>query len=293
MNQKATVIGTGRMGSALATALFSKGFATTVWNRTVSKTEPLARLGLRVAQSVLEAVNAADVIIVNILNYNSTKQLLQHPEIESALRGKILVQLTTGTPNEAKEMESWARSHAIEYLDGALLSYPMNIGKPEAAVLYSGPEELFNRVKPVLVAFGDNAMLVGNEIGQASALDIAVMAAFCANTMFGFLYGYIVCEAEKLSVGKYMQFVKSLLPVVEMTLNDMCGKLQQKDYSGDQASLEAWSVAPKELVEWCREHGVDHSMITPQLLLFERAIKAGKGQSDFAYFYEVLKGGSR
>lgn len=30
MNQKVTVIGTGRMGSALATALFSKGFATTV-----------------------------------------------------------------------------------------------------------------------------------------------------------------------------------------------------------------------------------------------------------------------
>ena len=292
MNQKATVVGTGRMGSALAAALFSKGFATTVWNRTVSKTEPLARLGLRVAESVLEAVNAADVIIVNILNYNSTKQLLQHPEIEAALRGKILVQLTTGTPDEAREMESWARFHAIEYLDGALLSYPMNIGKPEAAVLYSGPEELFNRVKPVLVAFGDNAMLVGNEIGQASALDIALMAAFCANTMFGFLYGYIVCEAEKLSVGKYMQFVKSLLPVVEISLNDMCGKLQQKDYSGDQASLEAWSVAPKELVDWCREHRVDHSMITPQLVLFERAIKAGKGQSDFSYFYEVLKGGS-
>jgi 3-hydroxyisobutyrate dehydrogenase-like beta-hydroxyacid dehydrogenase len=292
VNQKATVIGTGRMGSALATALFDKGFVTTVWNRTVSKTEPLARLGLRAAQSVLEAVNAADAIIVNVLNYDSTKQLLRHPEIESALRGRILVQLTTGTPDEAKEMDSWARAHGIEYLDGAILSYPMNIGKPEATVLYSGPEELFNRVKPVLLAFGDNAMLVGNEIGQASALDIAVMAAFCANTMFGFLYGYIVCEAEKLSVGRYLQFVKSLLPVVGMTLDDMCGKLQQKDYNGDQASLEAWSVAPKELVQWCREHGVDHSMITPQLLLFERAIKAGKGQSDFSYFYEVLKGGS-
>jgi hypothetical protein len=60
-------------------------------------------------------------------------------------------------------------------------------------------------------------------------------------------------------------------------------------YTGDQASLEAWSVAPKELADWCREHGVDHGMITPQIALFEKAIKSGKGQSDFAYLYEVLK----
>ena len=31
MNDKVTVIGAGRMGSALATALFHKGFVTTVW----------------------------------------------------------------------------------------------------------------------------------------------------------------------------------------------------------------------------------------------------------------------
>ena len=42
MNQKVAVIGTGRMGSALAAALLNKGFATTVWNRTAAKTEPLS-----------------------------------------------------------------------------------------------------------------------------------------------------------------------------------------------------------------------------------------------------------
>jgi len=120
MNQKVTVIGTGRMGSALAAALFKKGFATTVWNRTASKTEPLARLGLRVVPTILEAVDQAEVIIVNITNYNSTTQLLRQSEIESALRGKILIQLTTGTPDEAREMESWARQCGISYLDGAM-----------------------------------------------------------------------------------------------------------------------------------------------------------------------------
>jgi hypothetical protein len=94
------------MGSALATALFNKGFGAMIRNRTASKTEPLSRIGLGVTQSVPEAVNEADVIIVNINDYNLTLQLLQHRDIESALPGKILVQLSSGTPNEAKEMEA-------------------------------------------------------------------------------------------------------------------------------------------------------------------------------------------
>jgi 3-hydroxyisobutyrate dehydrogenase-like beta-hydroxyacid dehydrogenase len=292
MNQKVTVIGTGRMGSALAAALFHKGFATTVWNRTASKTEPLSRLGLRAAQSLLEAVNDADVIVVNIDSYDSTTQLLRHPDIESALRGRILVQLSSGTPDEAREMESWARQCGISYLDGAIWSAPTAIGTPECtALLYSGSEELFNRVKPVLLAFGENTRFVGNEIGQASALDIAVLAGFAMNAMFGFLQGYIVCEAENISVETYMQFVKRVAPGLKGVFH-IYGRLQEKDYVGDQASLEAWSVGPKALISWCRDHGGDHSIADAQLSLFEKAIKAGKGQADFAYLYEVLRKGS-
>ena len=44
---------------------------------------------------------------------------------ESALRGKVLVQLSSGTPDEAREMESWARPRGIDYLDGAIMNYPV------------------------------------------------------------------------------------------------------------------------------------------------------------------------
>jgi 3-hydroxyisobutyrate dehydrogenase-like beta-hydroxyacid dehydrogenase len=130
MNQKIAVIGTGRMGSALASAVFNKGFTTTVWNRTAAKATPLAQLGLHVAANLLEAIGEADVVVVNISGYDSTKQLLRYPGIQSGLRGKILVQLTTGTPDEAREMgtglshmgsntstvRSWAMQSTLENL---------------------------------------------------------------------------------------------------------------------------------------------------------------------------------
>lgn len=291
MTQKVAVIGTGRMGSALASALFNKGFATTVWNRTAAKAESLVKLGLRVAPGVLEAVNEADVVIVNITNYDSTKQLLRHPQIESAFRGKILIQLTTGTPDEAREMESWTQRHAIEYLDGAILGNPSDIGKPQVLTLYSGSEELFNRVKPILLAFGENATFVGKEIGHASALDMAALA-FGVGAMFGFLQGFIVYESENLPVDGYMHSIKGLLPVLETVFSGLLETIRAKSYDNTQASLDVYAACPRELIKWCGTHGVDHSFADPQLALMDKAIKSGKGHADFAYLYEIIKKGS-
>jgi len=49
MNQKVIIIGAGRVGSALAAALYKRRFDTTVWNLTSSKTESLSGLGLPIA----------------------------------------------------------------------------------------------------------------------------------------------------------------------------------------------------------------------------------------------------
>src|SRR5262245_55155592 len=116
MNHKVSVIGTGRMGSALATALHNKGFSTTVWNRSSSKTEALARLGLSVAPSLAAAALESDVTVVNVSDYSATQQLLQVPGVVAALAGKVMVQLSSGIPQEARHMESWARQHDISYL---------------------------------------------------------------------------------------------------------------------------------------------------------------------------------
>jgi 3-hydroxyisobutyrate dehydrogenase-like beta-hydroxyacid dehydrogenase len=291
MSQKIAVIGTGRMGSALASALFNKGFTTRVWNRTAAKAAPLAQLGLHVEASVLGAVKEADVIVVSISNYGSTKQLRCHPEIESGLRGKILVQLTTGTPDEAREMESWAQSHGIEYLDGAILGNPSDIGKPQVIALYSGSDALFNRMKPILLAFGDNAMFVGKEIGHASALDMVALA-FGVGAMFSFLQGFIVYETENLPVDGYMQSIRSLLPVPETVFSGLLATIRAKDYDNTQASLEVYAACPRELIRWCGKHGMDHSFADPQRSLIDKAIKAGKGHADFAYLFEIMKNGS-
>ena len=288
MNHKVSVIGTGRMGSALATALHNKGSSTTVWNRTSSKTVPLARLGLRVAESLKAAALASDVIIVNVNDYSTTQQLLQDPAVASALAGKILVQLTSGIPQEARDMESWARQHEISYLDGAIMSYPSGIGALECTIFYSGPEEVFTRVKPVLMALGGNTLFVGTAIGHASALDLAGLT-FVLGAMFGFVQGYIVSEAEGIPPEAFIGSIKGLLPVIGEILEAISTRIRKKDYAGSEATLEGWSIGSKELIEWSKGGRLDSRIADAQIGVFEQAIKAGQGQADFAYLYEIFR----
>lgn len=288
MSLKVSVAGMGRMGSALATALFRKGFSTTVWNRTPAKTEPLARLGLQVARSLEEAARVSDALIVIVSDYATAQQLLQEPGVVSALSGKILLQLGTGTPQEARQMESWANQHNISYLDGAIMSYPSGIGAPECTIFYSGSEQVFERLKPVLMALGGNTLFVGKAIGHASALDMAGLA-FVLSTMFGFLEGYIVCKEEGLPPEAFMESVKSMLPTIEGMLGGISTRIQGEEYTGNEATIEAWSVGPRELMAWCKEHGMGHGIAGAQHHLFEQAMKAGRAQDDFAYFYEIMR----
>ena len=287
MRQTVTVVGTGRMGSALAKALSDSGFQTSVWNRTRSKAEPLANLGIRVATSLQDAVSCSEVILINVSDYTTTLQLLEDSSVGAAVRGKVLVQLTTGTPDDARRLESWASHHGAGYLDGAIMSYPSGVGTPECTIFYSGSTTLFERVKPTLLALGGNSLHVGEPIGHASACDMASLS-FVLGSMFGFVGGYVVCEKEGITAEAYMNSVKDLLPVTADILAGLSVNLEKKQYAGDEATIGVWSACPRELIAWCKARGFRHDVASAQLSLFDAAIKSGHGDADFGYVYEIM-----
>lgn len=292
MSFKVTVIGTGRMGSALATALFRNGCDTTVWNRTASKTEALSKLGVKVASTLAEAVEHADIVVVNISDYNSTRQLFHQTDIEKLLCGKIVVQLSTGIPQEARKMEAWARGCGIHYLDGAILGSPGGVGTPACTMFYSGPEEVFHRAKPILSAFGERTLFVGNEIGHAAAFDLAILT-FGVSSMLGFLQGQVVWEAEGLAPGGFLETIKGMMPTLELLFADMSRRIATKDYRGDQASLEAYAIVVKQLVSWLEDRRSEHRVPDAFASLMDHAIHAGKSQADLACLFEFMAAPSR
>lgn len=101
------VIGLGRMGSALAKALVTSGKSVTVWNRSQGKAEALERIGALKAETPAAAIASSSTLIVCLSDYAATSILLDEARVTDLLQGKTLIQLTSGTPKQARHLEQW------------------------------------------------------------------------------------------------------------------------------------------------------------------------------------------
>ena len=176
-----TMIGLGAMGSALARVLVKAGHGVTVWNRSPQRIEPLVALGATGAASVSEAVRASPLILVCIDNYAATRGLLESDQVAPHLAGRTLVQMSTGTPKEARDSEAWVTGRGGAYLDVAIEQYPEGIGSADGRLLIARSDAAFARAEPFLKCFAGNLRYLGENIGAAATLDLAELAMDLGN----------------------------------------------------------------------------------------------------------------
>jgi 3-hydroxyisobutyrate dehydrogenase-like beta-hydroxyacid dehydrogenase len=284
-----SVLGLGYMGSALARAFLAKQHAVTVWNRTASKAQPLAEAGAKVAASVAEAVTTSDVTVVCVLDYATSNALLQTPEIADRLTGKTLIQLPTGTPQEARTSAAWATQHGVTYLDGAIMATPLEIGTPECTLLYSGAQTVFDRYKPLLLSLGGNSLFVGENPGHAAALEGGLLS-FLYATWIGFLHGAALCESEEISIESYLsatlQMLAGPLPLLMKSSAEM---VRQRSYRSLVASLNANISAIEHIVQFSDENGVDRALPACLVASLKQTAAAGHGEDDLAAVFEIFR----
>ncbi|MFY1825850.1 NAD(P)-dependent oxidoreductase [Myxococcus fulvus] len=291
MKPHISVIGAGRMGSALVKAFLQSGYTTTVWNRTRARCEPLAAAGARIADSVRDAVHIANVVIVNVNDYDTSDALLRQDEVTRELRGKVLVQLTSGSPKLAREQATWARQHGIDYLDGAIMATPDLIGQPHCTLLYAGPKALYAKHQAVLVALGGNTQHVSEDEGHASALDSAILFQMWGS-LFSGLQAAAICRAEGIALDALGPHLEAVAPMIQFGVADLLQRIQKEQYGADPqspATLDTHNVAFQHLLHLCEERNIHRAIPEAMDALIQTARKAGHGQDDFSVLARFLR----
>jgi len=282
-----SVIGMGLMGSALGKAFLDKGSEVTVWNRTQSKCEPLVKQGAVAAPTVAKAIAASPISVFCISDYNATNTILEPEDVRRALDGSVVVQLSSGTPQEARDSEALMLDCGAAYLDGAILAFPRSIGTPEAAILVSGPTSAFEKHKDTLASLG-NTVFLGENIGLASTNDTAVLSFFMS-ALAGFIHGALIFESEGLSVEDYLALTESVMPVVGAEFRQITDRIKNGKYDDTDAELNAWAGGADHLVQVSRENRIAGGV--PEFLsgIFHKAISAGHGKHDIAALIEGFR----
>jgi 3-hydroxyisobutyrate dehydrogenase-like beta-hydroxyacid dehydrogenase len=284
-----TVIGLGSMGSALARALVRHGHETTVWNRTAARTMPLVAEGAKAAASVEAAVEASPLLLVCIDDYRSTRDLLGPPDVSALLAGRTLIQLTTGSPQEAREAEEWAQRRRAGYLDGAIMAYPAEIGRPDAMILASGAEPAFRRSEPYLRCLGGDLRYLGERAGAAATLDLALLT-YNFGTILGLVHGALMCEAEGIGIDRLgTMFTASRAALMGERARQRADVIHHARFSDPGASLSVWNGALQRIREQARAAGINAEFPDFAAAIFERAIAAGLAGEDVTALIKVLR----
>jgi 3-hydroxyisobutyrate dehydrogenase-like beta-hydroxyacid dehydrogenase len=243
-----SVIGLGAMGRALAGALLSAGHPTTAWNRTAEKADQVA--GARRATTVEEAIAGSELTIVCLLDDSVARDIVE--PAAGALDGRVLVNLTSGSPIGARDWEERIVAHGAAYLDGGIIAMPEAIGSAEAFIFYGGEEGVFRRVESTLTALG-RPIWLGDDVGLAPGYDMALLSG-----MYGLYAGAQHAVALVASVGgDASAFTRELLvPWMESMVPFAAGAANPEGYVPDSFNPAMQAVSLTNLLEASDVQGV-------------------------------------
>lgn len=280
-----SVIGLGMMGTALAQAFLKEGRPTTVWNRTPGKAEKLGEQGADVAGTAAEAIAASPLILICVLDYAAVQEILE--QAGDVLAGRAVVNLTNGSPAQARQTAAWAAKHGAEYLDGGIMAVPQMIGTFGAFVLYSGSSKAFEAWQPALKKLGSTKYL-GDDPGLAPLYDLALLSA-----MYGMYGGFFHAVAMVRSAGIQAESFTSLvvpwLQAMSASMPRIAQAVDANDHQTDVSSLYINQTGFVNFNDASRELGISTELITPMQALIDRGVAEGHGADGLSRIIEMIQ----
>ncbi|MFJ8668075.1 NAD(P)-dependent oxidoreductase [Streptomyces sp. NPDC093600] len=279
-----SVLGLGMMGSALAGAFLDAGHRVTVWNRSPAKAGPLVARGAVPAGSAAEAVAASPLVVLCLLSNDNVDELLA--ALPEELAGKTLVNLTNGTPTQARTLSAWAVKQGAQYVDGGIMAVPQMIAGPDAYVFYSGDEAAYETHRATLAALGGTKW-TGSDPGLAALHDLGLLTG-----MYGMFVGVIqalaLVRTENISAEAYSEL---LVPWVTAMLGIVPGIARDLDsgqHVTDVSSLAVNQAAFPNFLTTFRDQGVSTELFEPFQVILDRAIAAGHAGDGLSRLADLL-----
>jgi len=287
--ESVTVLGLGAMGRTIAASLLDAGHPVTVWNRTPGRATDLVERGASSTTDVVDAVNASAIVLVCVLDSEAVGDVLA--AAGDAVRGRTIVNLTTGTPDEARLIALTATDRGADHLDGVMMAVPAMIGTPDAMILYGGSADAYARHHSALLAVAGNSPLLGDDVGLPALHDVALLTLLYM-TMTGWLQAFAVVGTGGVSAMEFLPYATSWFDNV-VAADDpsvIAREVDQREYPDSiPSSLGLNAAALRLLRQVQNEIGVDSTVIDAISQLADRRVADGHGADGYTSLIEAIK----
>ena len=169
---KATVLGTGIMGSGIASVLATHGIETTAWNRTIDRALALREQSVHVEPVAANAVSQADVIFIVVYDSDSVLDVLEQC-VDAAPRHAIWVQMATIGAAGAKQVAAFAAQHGITLVETMMMGSKDQANSGQLILIGGGDQRGFDAARPALDAISKKLVWCGPQLGDGTAVKLA------------------------------------------------------------------------------------------------------------------------
>lgn len=151
------VIGLGLMGTALTERVLGAGFPAVVYNRTRAKAEPLLARGAQWSDNPLAR---CERVLISLYTTETVEQVLG--QLDGHLRpGQILVDTTTGDPEQTAALGARLSQHGTRYLDAPISGSSEQTRRGEVSTMVGGDRAAFDACRDLFDCFSQRTFYVG------------------------------------------------------------------------------------------------------------------------------------
>jgi 3-hydroxyisobutyrate dehydrogenase-like beta-hydroxyacid dehydrogenase len=191
VSPRVAILGTGRMGSAIARRLAETRVDLVLWNRTRSRAEAVGA-GVVVATPA-DAVAKADVVLTSLTGPNAIRATFGGPTgALAAARGQTFVEMSTAGPDVLVELAPLVARTGSTLVDAPVIGAPPAVLRGAELVIAGGDRADVERVRPVLERLG--------ELWHVGPLGSGARLKLVANSMLGAL---VLLAAELETAGEH------------------------------------------------------------------------------------------
>ncbi|MET3395695.1 3-hydroxyisobutyrate dehydrogenase/2-hydroxy-3-oxopropionate reductase [Variovorax sp. 1140] len=164
--QTVAFLGLGVMGGPMAGHLAKAGHRVTVYNRTAAKAQAWAdEFGPpgRHAATPREAADGADIVFCCVGNDDDLRSVVLGDDgaFAGMKKGAVLVDHTTASADVARELSEAAQALGLHFIDAPVSGGQAGAQNGALTVMCGGDAAVFERIKPVAMAFSRAVTLLG------------------------------------------------------------------------------------------------------------------------------------
>ena len=178
-NEPVGFVGTGTIGAPMARRLLDAGHALVVCDRVPAATAPLVAAGATLATSPREVAAACRIVFTSLPGPREVDEVATGRAglLEGARAGDVHVDLSTSAFDAVRALAAREATAGVALVDAPVSGGAHGAAQGTLTVMASGEQSAFERVEPLLGAFGKNVFYLG-ESGNGTLTKLVNNAIF-------------------------------------------------------------------------------------------------------------------